>query len=93
MLPDGYFQIAGRQKDMVIRGGENIFPKEVEDVLFQHPSISDVHICGVPDERMGEELCAWIKRAESGDGTLREEDVKEWMKGKVPHSSHESHLL
>ena len=57
---DGYCNIVGRIKDMVIRGGENIYPREVEEFLVPHPKIADVQVFGVPDERYGEQLCAWI---------------------------------
>ena len=60
MRPDGYCNIVGRIKDMVIRGGENIYPREIEEFLYTHPDIADVQVVGVPDERYGEELCAWI---------------------------------
>ena len=59
--PDGYFRITGRIKDMVIRGGENIYPREIEEFLFAHPSIAQAYVVGVPDAKYGEELCAWIK--------------------------------
>ena len=61
MREDGYCNIVGRIKDMVIRGGENVYPREIEEFLYQHPDIEDVQVIGVPDERYGEELCAWIK--------------------------------
>ena len=61
MREDGYCNIVGRIKDMVIRGGENIYPREIEEFLYQHPDIEDVQVIGVPDERYGEELCAWIR--------------------------------
>jgi fatty-acyl-CoA synthase len=57
----GYVNIVGRSKDMVIRGGENIYPREVEEFLYTHPSIADVSVIGVPDARYGEELCAWVR--------------------------------
>jgi fatty-acyl-CoA synthase len=60
MDDDGYVNISGRIKDMVIRGGENIYPREVEEFLYTHPAIKDVAVIGVPDERLGEALCAWI---------------------------------
>jgi len=60
MLEDGYTNIVGRIKDMVIRGGENLYPREIEEFLYQHPDIADVQVIGVPDEKYGEELCAWI---------------------------------
>ena len=58
---DGFCKVVGRLKDMIIRGGENIYPTEVENFLHNHPDIEDVQIVGVPDERFGEECCAWIK--------------------------------
>ena len=61
MRDDGYFNIVGRIKDMVIRGGENIYPREIEEFLYTHPDIEDVQVIGVPDEKYGEELCAWIR--------------------------------
>ncbi|MFQ4149073.1 AMP-binding protein [Arthrobacter sp. LAPM80] len=60
MFEDGYVNIVGRIKDMVIRGGENLYPREIEEFLYQHPDIADVQVIGVPDDRYGEELCAWI---------------------------------
>ena len=61
MDADGYLNIAGRIKDMVIRGGENVYPREVEEFLYTHPAIEDVQVIGVPDAKYGEELCAWVK--------------------------------
>jgi fatty-acyl-CoA synthase len=61
MREDGYCQIVGRIKDMVIRGGENVYPREIEEFLYTHPDIEDVQVIGVPDEKFGEEICAWIK--------------------------------
>lgn len=60
MYPDGYVNIVGRIKDMVIRGGENLYPREIEEFLYKHPDIADVQVIGVPDDRYGEELCAWL---------------------------------
>ncbi|GFW24661.1 medium-chain acyl-CoA ligase ACSF2, mitochondrial [Trichonephila clavipes] len=79
----GYIRIVGRIKDMIIRGGENIYPLEVESFISTHPSVLEVHICGIPDERMGEEACAWIhvKKGMS----LNEKEVKEFCKGKISH--------
>jgi fatty-acyl-CoA synthase len=78
---DGYANIVGRIKDMVIRGGENIYPREVEEFLYQHPAVSDVQVVGVPDERYGEELCAWVRRKE-GQATDGDE-LREWCRGKI----------
>lgn len=61
MRPDGYFKITGRAKDMIIRGGENISPREIEEFLHTHPSVSDVHVIGIPDERLGETVVAWVR--------------------------------
>lgn len=61
MREDGYCTIIGRLKDMVIRGGENVYPREIEEFLLTHPDIEDVHVVGVPDEKYGEELCAWVR--------------------------------
>ena len=58
---EGYCNIVGRIKDMVIRGGENLYPREIEEFLYRHPKIQDVQIFGVADDRYGEELCAWIR--------------------------------
>ena len=62
MDDDGYVNIVGRIKDMIIRGGENIYPREIEEFLYTHPAIADVQVIGVPDERYGEEVCAWVDR-------------------------------
>jgi len=80
---EGYVKIVGRLKDMVIRGGENIYPREIEEFLHHHPKIADVYVVGVPDVKYGEELCAWVM-AENGH-TLTEEEVKEFCRGKIAH--------
>ena len=71
MAEDGYVNIVGRSKDMVIRGGENVYPREVEEFLYTHPDVEDVQVIGVPDERYGEELMAWVKRAARGRRSTR----------------------
>ena len=68
---EGYCNIVGRIKDMVIRGGENIYPREIEEFLYRHPTIADVQVFGVPDHRYGEELCAWIKLPRGGRAERR----------------------
>ena len=83
MDEDGYCAIVGRIKDMVIRGGENIYPREVEEFLYTHPAIVDVQVFGVPDTRFGEELCAWIK-LRSGE-TLTEDEVRAYCKDQIAH--------
>ncbi|MGN6794422.1 MAG: AMP-binding protein [Streptosporangiaceae bacterium] len=79
----GYLNIVGRIKDMVIRGGENIYPREVEEFLYAHPAIEDVQVVGVPDVKYGEELCAWI-RLRPGQ-QLDADQVKEYCRGKIAH--------
>ncbi|CAG2102123.1 unnamed protein product [Medioppia subpectinata] len=79
----GYLYINGRINDMIIRGGENIYPKEVEDFLMTHPSIADAHVVGIPDNRLGERLAAYIKL--KADDALDTEAVKEYCKGKISH--------
>ncbi|MEO8449740.1 MAG: AMP-binding protein [Gemmatimonadota bacterium] len=81
MRDDGYVNIIGRIKDLVIRGGENIFPREVEEFLYQHPGIADVQVIGVPDAKYGEELCAWIKVREGASVTA--EEVKAFCRGEI----------
>jgi fatty-acyl-CoA synthase len=83
MREDGTFKITGRIKDMVIRGGENIYPREIEEFLYTHPKIRDAQVIGVPDNRHGEELCAWIHLKE--DATASEEEIKAFCKGKIAH--------
>ena len=80
----GYVNIVGRIKDMIIRGGENIYPREIEEFLYSHPDIEDVQVIGVPDERYGEELAAWIK-LRSGADPLDESKVREFAGGKLAH--------
>ena len=77
----GYARIVGRIKDMVIRGGENIYPREVEEFLYQHSTISDVQVIGVPDAKYGEELCAWV-RCKEGETTTGDE-LRAWCSGKI----------
>ncbi len=79
----GYVNIVGRIKDMVIRGGENLYPREIEEFLYGHPAIEDVQVIGVPDARYGEELCAWVKLREGAE--LTEEDVREYCRGRLAH--------
>ncbi len=84
MREDGYCNIVGRIKDMVIRGGENIYPREIEDFLYTHPDVEDVQVIGVPDERYGEELAAWIKM-KAGATPLDADAVREFATGKLAH--------
>ncbi len=81
--PQGYGNIVGRLKDMVIRGGENIYPREVEDYLYRHPAVEDVAVVGIPDERMGEELCAWVRL--KPDAAVDAEAIREFCRGQIAH--------
>ena len=83
MDEQGYVNIVGRSKDMVIRGGENVYPREIEEFLYRHPQIQDVQVVGVPDTRFGEELCAWVV-IKPGQ-TLDEDGVRAFCKGKIAH--------
>ncbi|MBI3145288.1 MAG: AMP-binding protein [Pseudogulbenkiania sp.] len=80
---EGYCNIVGRAKDMVIRGGENVYPREVEEFLYRHPKIQDVQVIGVPDDRFGEELCAWI-RLRDGE-TASADDIRAFCQGQIAH--------
>ena len=80
---EGYCNIVGRIKDMVIRGGENVFPREIEEYLFRHPKIEDVQVIGVPDSKFGEEICAWVK-LRAGETSSREE-IAAFCKGQIAH--------
>jgi fatty-acyl-CoA synthase len=79
----GYLNIVGRIKDMVIRGGENIYPREIEEFLYTHPAIEDVQVVGVPDLKYGEELCAWVKLKPGTE--LSAEQLREYCTGKIAH--------
>ncbi len=83
MDEDGYVRIVGRIKDMVIRGGENVYPREIEEFLYTHPQIADVQVIGVPDERYGEELMAWVIPRAGAE--LTEDEVKDFCRGKIAH--------
>jgi fatty-acyl-CoA synthase len=83
MDAEGYVNIVGRLKDMVIRGGENVYPREIEEFLYSHPKIQDVQVIGVPDPRYGEEICAWIKL--KGGQSATPEEIREFCKGQIAH--------
>jgi fatty-acyl-CoA synthase len=83
MDDQGYVRIVGRIKDMVIRGGENVYPREIEEFLYTHPKIADVQVIGVPDERYGEELMAWVILRPGA--SLTEDEVKAFCKGQIAH--------
>lgn len=87
---DGYVRVVGRIKDMVIRGGENIYPREVEEFLFTHPQVQDVQVFGIPDDTMGEALCAWIKIQKQE--CMKISDIKSYCDGKIAHFKVPQHI-
>lgn len=91
MDADGYCAITGRIKDMVIRGGENVYPREIEEFLHTHPDIADVQVVGVPDERDGEELCAWVRLRDGA--TLDEDAVRDYCEGRLAHYKRPRYVL
>jgi fatty-acyl-CoA synthase len=83
MDEEGYVNIVGRIKDMIIRGGENVYPREIEEFLYTHPDVVDVQVIGVPDERYGEEIMAWVKVREGA--TLDADSVRSFCRGRIAH--------
>ena len=83
MRPDGCLRITGRAKDMIIRGGENVYPREVEEFLYTHPKIAEVQVVGLPDTKLGETVCAWIRL--KGAETATEEEVRQFCSGKIAY--------
>jgi fatty-acyl-CoA synthase len=83
-LPNGYYKITGRIKDMVIRGGENIYPREIEEFLFTHPAVEQASVVGVPDAKYGEELCAWIK-LKAAAGSVDDQQIRDFCRAKLAH--------
>lgn len=83
MDEEGYVNIVGRIKDMLIRGGENIYPREIEEFLYSHPKVSDVQVIGVPDKKYGEEVMAWVKLKEGEEAT--EAEIRDYCQGKIAH--------
>ena len=83
MHPNGYFSFRGRAKDTIIRGGENIYPREVEDYLHTHPKIADVHVIGLPDARLGETVLAWVQL--KAGATATEDEIKDFCRGKIAY--------
>jgi len=84
MRDDGYCNVVGRIKDMVIRGGENIYPREIEEFLYTHPDVDDAQVIGVPDEKYGEEVCAWV-RMKPGKDPLDAQALRDFASGKLAH--------
>ena len=88
MRPDGYFRVTGRAKDMIIRGGENVYPREIEEFLYTHPKVADVQVVGLPDEKLGEIVVAWIKLTESAT----EDEIRDYCRGKIAHFKIPQHI-
>jgi fatty-acyl-CoA synthase len=80
---DGYVNIVGRIKDMIIRGGENVYPREIEEFLYTHPDVVEAHVIGVPNRKFGDEVMAYVKRREGS--ALTEEELREFCRGKIAH--------
>jgi fatty-acyl-CoA synthase len=87
---EGYCNIVGRIKDMVIRGGENVYPREIEEFLYGHPKIQDVQVIGVPDPRYGEELCAWVRLRDGETATA--EEIRAFCQGQIAHYKVPRHI-
>ena len=79
----GYYKITGRLKDMIIRGGENVYPREIEEFLYTHPKVADVQVIGVPDQRYGEEVMAWV--SPKPDASIDPEEIREFCRGRIAH--------
>lgn len=90
MDDEGYVNIVGRLKDMVIRGGENVYPREIEEFLYRHPKVQDVQVVGVPDVKYGEELCAWVKLRDGQSATA--DEIREFCKGQIAHYKIPRHI-
>jgi len=90
MRADGYLNITGRAKDMIIHGGENIYPREIENFLYTHPRIADAQVLGTPDEKRGEAIVAWI-RVKTGEAAEQDE-IREFCRGKISHFKIPQHL-
>ncbi|MDZ3992034.1 3-[(3aS,4S,7aS)-7a-methyl-1,5-dioxo-octahydro-1H-inden-4-yl]propanoyl:CoA ligase [Pseudomonas sp. Teo4] len=83
MDEQGYVRIVGRSKDMIIRGGENIYPRELEEFFFTHPAVADVQVIGVPCKKYGEEIVAWVRLHPGHVAT--EDELREWAKARIAH--------
>ena len=87
---EGYGNVVGRIKDMVIRGGENVYPREIEEFLYRHPAVQDVQVIGVPDQKYGEELCAWVVL--KPDAALTQDEVRDFCRGEIAHYKIPRHI-
>lgn len=92
MNDQGHLSLKGRTKEMIIRGGENIYPKELENLLHSHPDIEEAHVCGVPDERMGQEVCAWVSLKDK-TSEVKEDDIKAYCKDRISYFKVPKYIL
>jgi fatty-acyl-CoA synthase len=83
MDDEGYINIVGRIKDMIIPGGENVYPREIEEFLYSHPKVQDVQVIGVPDVKFGEEVMAWVRLREGQAATA--DEIRDYCRGKIAH--------
>ena len=90
MHPDGCIHLTGRSKDVIIRGGENIYPREVEEFLYTHPKVSEVQVVGIPDERLGEIVAAWVRLEPGTEAT--EAEIRDWCKGQIAYYKIPEHI-
>jgi fatty-acyl-CoA synthase len=90
MRPDGYLNITGRAKDMIIRGGENVYPREIENVLYAHPKIADAQVFGIPDKQLGESIVAWIRLR--ADQTAGDDEIRDYCREKIAHFKIPQHI-
>ena len=89
--PDGYYRITGRIKDLIIRGGENVYPREVEEFLYTHPAVADVQVVGLPDARFVEEVSAWVRLKPGAAVTA--EDLRQFCQGRIAHYKVPRHVF
>jgi fatty-acyl-CoA synthase len=87
---EGYCNIVGRLKDMLIRGGENVFPREIEEYLYRHPKVLEAQVFGVPDAKLGEEICAWIVLKSGASAT--EDEIRDFCRGQIAHYKVPRHI-
>jgi fatty-acyl-CoA synthase len=90
MRPDGYFKITGRARDMIIRGGENVYPREIEEFLYTHPAIADAQVIGIPDERLGEVVVAWLRL--KAEQTTSEEEIRAFCRDRLAYYKIPEHI-
>jgi fatty-acyl-CoA synthase len=90
MRDDGCLRITGRSRDVIIRGGENIYPREVEEFLYTHPDIAEAQVVGIPNERLGEIVVAWVRLKPSADAS--EEEIRNWCQGQIAYYKIPEHI-